>query len=89
MHLYPPLDEYELAPTNSGIWSLDPTTGDLFTRIHDTMPANDPGSLGGKTVSDIEAFIFQANGFPAGTAPLPSDPQLMTGTKILGTKPAG
>jgi hypothetical protein len=65
------------------------TTGDLFTRIHDTMPANDPGSLGGKTVSDIEAFIFQANGFPAGTTPLPSDPQLMTGTKILGTKPAG
>jgi mono/diheme cytochrome c family protein len=65
------------------------TTGDLFTRIHDTMPASDPGSLGGKTVSDIEAFIFQANGFPAGTTPLPTDPQLMTGTKILGTKPAG
>jgi mono/diheme cytochrome c family protein len=65
------------------------TTGDLFARIHDTMPASDPGSLGGKTVADIEAFIFQANGFPAGTTPLPGDPQLMTGTKILGTKPAG
>ncbi|GAA0305771.1 cytochrome c [Sphingomonas oligophenolica] len=65
------------------------TTGDLFSRIHDTMPANDPGSLGGKTVSDIEAFIFQANGFPAGTTPLPSEPAMMAGTKILGTKPAG
>ena len=65
------------------------STGELFSRIHDTMPASDPGSLSGKTVSDIEAFMLQANGFPAGTTPLPSDPQLMTGTKILGTKPAG
>ncbi|MEO6218132.1 MAG: c-type cytochrome [Sphingomonas sp.] len=65
------------------------TTGELFSRIHDTMPASDPGSLSGKTVSDIEAFMFQANGFPAGTTALPTDPQLMTGTKILGTKPAG
>jgi mono/diheme cytochrome c family protein len=65
------------------------TTGELFSRIHDTMPASDPGSLSGKTVSDIEAFMLQANGFPAGTAPLPTDPQLMTATKILGTKPAG
>ncbi len=65
------------------------TTGDLFSRIHDTMPASDPGSLGGKTVSDIEAFIFQTNGFPAGPTPLPTDPQLMTATKILGTRPAG
>lgn len=29
-HLYPQLDEYEEAPTVSGIWSLDPATGDLF-----------------------------------------------------------
>jgi mono/diheme cytochrome c family protein len=65
------------------------TTGELFSRIHDTMPASDPGSLSGKTVSDIEAFMLQANGFPAGAGALPSDPQLMTGTKILGTKPAG
>jgi len=34
MHLYPQLDEYELAPTNSGVWSLDPTTGDLFMLDH-------------------------------------------------------
>jgi len=29
-HLYPQLDEYEEAPTVSGLWSLDPATGDLF-----------------------------------------------------------
>jgi len=63
------------------------TTADLFSRIKDTMPADDPGSLSGKTVSDIEAFMLQTNGFPAGAAPLPTDPQLMGGTKILGIKP--
>ncbi|MFL5800891.1 MAG: hypothetical protein ACJ8CR_04040 [Roseiflexaceae bacterium] len=33
-HLYPQLDEYELAPTNSGLWSLDPASGDLFQLDH-------------------------------------------------------
>jgi len=29
-HLHPQLDEYEEAPVVSGLWSLNPTTGDLF-----------------------------------------------------------
>lgn len=33
-HLYPQLDEYEEAPTVSGLWSLDPQTGDLFILNH-------------------------------------------------------
>ena len=33
-HLYPQLDEYESVPSNSGLWSLDPTTGDLFLLDH-------------------------------------------------------
>ena len=33
-HLYPQLDEYEEAPTVSGLWSLDPQTGDLFVLNH-------------------------------------------------------
>lgn len=32
--LYPQLDEYESAPTNTGLWSLDPATGDLFLLNH-------------------------------------------------------
>ena len=63
------------------------STADLFSRIKDTMPANDPGSLSGKTVADIEAFMLQTNGFPAGAAPLATDPQLMGDTRILGTRP--
>ena len=33
-HLYPQLDEYEEAPTVSGLWSLQPTNGDLFLVNH-------------------------------------------------------
>lgn len=33
-HLYPQLDEYEEAPTNTGLWSLDATTGDLHILNH-------------------------------------------------------
>jgi len=32
--LYPQLDEYELAPTVSGLWSLNPGSGDLFMLDH-------------------------------------------------------
>lgn len=34
MHLYPQLDEYESAPTNTGLWSLNPATGDLRLLNH-------------------------------------------------------
>jgi len=33
-HLYPQLDEYEEAPVVTGIWSLDPVSGDLFLLDH-------------------------------------------------------
>jgi hypothetical protein len=33
-HLYPQIDEYEEAATNTGIWSLDPSSGDLFLMEH-------------------------------------------------------
>jgi hypothetical protein len=36
-HLYPQLDEYEEAPTVTGLWSLDPATGDL--RLLDHTPS--------------------------------------------------
>jgi len=33
-HLYPQLDEYEEAPTVTGLWSLQPTNGDVFLINH-------------------------------------------------------
>lgn len=34
LHLYPQLDEYESVETVSGVWSLDPATGDLDLLTH-------------------------------------------------------
>ncbi len=33
-HLYPQHDEYESAPTNTGLWSLNPANGNLFMLNH-------------------------------------------------------
>ncbi len=38
-HLYPQRDEYELAPVVSGLWSLDPSNGDL--RLLNHAPSGD------------------------------------------------
>jgi hypothetical protein len=42
MYLYPQLDEYEEAPTVTGIWSLQPTNGDLFMVNHTPSGAFSP-----------------------------------------------
>ena len=41
-HLYPQLDEYEEAPANSGLWSLDPASGVLELLDHSPSGAFDP-----------------------------------------------
>ena len=47
--------------------------GDLFTRIHTTMPANDPGSMNNAEVALVLSYILSFNQFPAGSTPLPAD----------------
>ena len=69
-------------------WNSTAAT-DLYDRIKTTMPAGDPGSLSAKVVTDIEAYIFQVNGFPAGSVELPPSPQMQAGVKIVATRPAG
>jgi hypothetical protein len=41
-HLYPQLDEYEEAPTVTGLWSLDPASGDFFMLNHTPSGAFSP-----------------------------------------------
>lgn len=41
-HLYPQLDEYEEAPTVTGLWSLNPANGDLFLLNHTPSGAFSP-----------------------------------------------
>ena len=65
------------------------SAGDLFTRIHTTMPANDPGSLNNQQVTQVLAYILSFNQFPAGATALPSDETALGQIAITAEKPAG
>ena len=71
-----------------GDW-VGQSAGDLFTRIHSTMPANDPGSLSNAEASLAVAYILSFNQFPAGTTPLPSEDAALGQIAITAEKPAG
>ncbi|PZU08848.1 MAG: cytochrome C [Sphingomonas sp.] len=85
------LSGIDVAPALTGSGFLNnwngTSAGDLFTRIKTTMPLNAPDSLSGRTVSDIEAYLFQSNGFPSGEVALPPSPPMMAGIKIIAQKP--
>jgi mono/diheme cytochrome c family protein len=89
----PDLGGAEMAPALAGgtfmaNWAGQ-SVGDLATRIHTTMPANDPGSLSDKQVADAVAYILSVNQFPAGSAALPTDASLQGQINIVAEKPAG
>ena len=67
----------EMAPALAGSGFLanwqGSSLGDLFTRIHSTMPANDPGSMTNAETAQVLAYILSFNQFPAGATPLPAD----------------
>src|SRR5579864_3099462 len=52
-------------------WRNRPTS-DLFTRIRDTMPITNPGSLSDQDTANLVAYILLANGAVAGTQALTS-----------------
>ena len=83
----------EMAPPLSGgtflgNWSGQ-AAGDLFTRIHTTMPANDPGSMNNAETAQVLAYILSFNKFPAGATPLPSDDAALGAIALTAEKPAG
>jgi len=53
-------------------WDKD-TLGSLYTKIRDTMPAGEPGTLTDEVKLQILAYVLQQNSFPAGSAELPGD----------------
>ena len=79
----PPL----VGPTFLGDW-VGQSADDLFTRIHTTMPANDPGSLSNAQTVQVMAYILSVNQFPAGSAALPSDDTGLGQIAITAEKPA-
>jgi mono/diheme cytochrome c family protein len=63
----PPLSGDEFIRVWSGPLS------DLFNKIQNTMPANDPGKLTRAQSADLVAYVLQAGKFPAGQAELGVD----------------
>ena len=63
------------------IWAGAPAAA-LYTRIANTMPLDQPGSLSIPQVTTLMAYIFEANGMPAGTTPLPGDMNFMMGITL-------
>jgi mono/diheme cytochrome c family protein len=49
------------------------TVGDLFDEVRMTMPFDSPGKLTAEQYSDVIAYIFSANKFPAGDKELAHD----------------
>lgn len=78
----PPL----VGATFLGDW-VGQSADDLFTRIHTTMPANDPGSLSNAQATQVTAYILSANQFPAGSTALPSDDASLGQIAITAEKP--
>lgn len=64
------------------------TVADFFDRVHSTMPADAPGTLTPQQTSDVAAYVFKLNKYPAGTTELPTDLAALKGIKIEGAQPA-
>jgi len=62
------------------------TVADFFDRVHATMPADAPGTLSSQQTSDIAAYVFKLNKYPAGKTELPSDLGLLKSIKIEGPR---
>ena len=49
------------------------TAYQLFDQIRTEMPQDNPGSLSQAQYLAVTAYLYQLNGFPAGSRPLPGD----------------
>jgi mono/diheme cytochrome c family protein len=88
----PELSGGEAGPTLVGLEFLGNwnslTVGDFFDRVQSTMPADAPGTLTPQQTSDVAAYVFKLNKFPAGKTELPTDLASLKGIKIEGAQPA-
>src|SRR5882762_627689 len=63
------------------------TTKELFDRIHNSMPVNNPGSLSEQDAVNLVAYILQANGATAGTQALTPETVVPIGAVATGIAP--
>jgi mono/diheme cytochrome c family protein len=88
----PDLSGGEAGPTLVGLefvgnWN-SLTVADFYDRVHATMPADAPGTMTPQQTTDITAYVFKLNKYPAGKTELPTDLALLKGIKIEGEQPA-
>jgi len=62
-------------------WSGRPLS-EMYDRVRDTMPQNEPGTLSPQQTADLIAYILSANGLPAGDQALPSEAQALTAVRV-------
>ena len=66
----------ELAPDLKGVYFILRWTGslsDLFIKIDDYMPKDNPGSVSSEDTADIIAYLLQSNDAQAGASDIPPD----------------
>lgn len=63
------------------VWAGTPAAA-LYLRIANTMPMDQPGSLGTDQTTALMAHILASNGMPSGEAPLPGDLEWLSGILI-------
>lgn len=59
------------------------TLADLYTFIHDNMPAGQGGSLTEQQYIDVAAYILSRQDYPAGDEELPADPEVLAGIEVV------
>jgi cytochrome c553 len=88
----PDLSGGEAGPALAGLefmgnWSAL-SVGDLFARVHASMPADAPGTLTQQQTADLAAYVLKLNKYPAGKAELPTDLAALQQIIIEGQPPA-
>jgi mono/diheme cytochrome c family protein len=66
----------------NSMWK-DKTVADMYTFIHDNMPAGKPASLQPQQYIDVVAFILSKAKYPAGETELPPEPEVLGTIKIV------
>jgi len=69
-------------PSFLGAWEGG-SAYELFQLVSEQMPFDNPGSLPRPQYLAVLAYMFKLNGFPAGSRPLPGEPQELKQIRIL------
>jgi mono/diheme cytochrome c family protein len=80
----------EMAPALAGKdfltnW-VNQTMADLFVKVHEEMPQDNPGTLKPEQAADSIAFVLSLNKYPAGKAELSKDKTALKAIKIAAPK---